>query len=387
MYIIKDLKTASDINSIVKDNSNNTYNLAINLTKNGEYSNQKIDLLDLFTEKFDKMKEKVEAIRLYVPYEKIPKDKFFHLVNLNKKLDNKTKCLVIVNRQYVGKPVEQLFWDINTIIKANNGIDGVCKFIKDQNLSPFEALAFIHNYVSTIKDYQLSLSFYKYGHDQFFPAAYDNNDFVCAGYASLMEEIIDNLNMAELKCEILNIRITNKKENFMSNHARCFIKIKDDKYGLEQTLFDDPTYDNKKDAPCSLYSHFAMPNDCHSSSKNKMYVYFSFRHYNLLNNKTLIDFDRLFDFSKEAYSLSKNQIDQKMIETAYANIMHKVDKNATSKDIYDAIKIMAKESFKNQVKRKFVGNLTKATPIITKSEIENICDPLLEEQYVYEKTM
>ena len=188
-----------------------------------------------------------------------------------------------------------------------------------------------------------------------------------------MEEIIDNLNMPELKWDIVNVMVKNVKEDFIANHARCFIKIKDDKYGLNQTLFDDPTFDNKKEAQSSLYSHFAMLNDCHISSKNKLYDYYDFHHYNLLNNKTVIDCNPLFDFCKETYSLSKNQIDQRMIETAYANIMHKVDKNATSKEIYGAIKIMAKESFKNQLNRKYVGNLTKSTPIITKREIENIC--------------
>ena len=106
-----------------------------------------------------------------------------------------------------------------------------------------------------------------------------------------MKEIIDNLNMPELECELVSVEFKHLKKDYSARHARCFIRIKDDKYGIDQTMFDDPTWDNDIKSNCLKYAHFAMPNDCHDRKRNNNYQYFSIYQFNYPNEKAFSESD------------------------------------------------------------------------------------------------
>ena len=288
---VKEIRNISDINSIIENDTENLFNLILDFKKNGKFDQNKAALLDYITDNFDKLENKVSCLNFFVPYERIPKKEFSCFLKFYQKIENKIPCYVDVNHEYhndiqvlnakkenISQPntYSDAHWDIKTIIKANTEINKVCDFIKEQSFSPFETLAYIHNYVSTVANYNTSTPVYFHDarHDQFFAGAYDDiPEIVCAGYSSLMFEIIESLNLPNLKCQLVRLDVKNLEKNFISSHQKCLIKIKDDKYGLNQTVFDDPTFDNKEDAISSKYSHFAMPNDCHIESKNKLWQY------------------------------------------------------------------------------------------------------------------
>ena len=356
------------------------YNLKIDLAENGKYKQSKLELLNYIVDNFDKLKNKMKFINIYVPYEKIPKKEFGYLYNLFLKTNDKIPCHVYVEHQYINDDdfydeKENVHWELKTIIKANTEIDKVCKTIRDKNFSPFEALAYIHNYVSNIANYNMShlTGQYWYSADQFFAGAYkDLPEIVCAGYSSLMKEIIDNLNMPGLKCEMISLGVQNTKKDYYARHSRCYISIKDTKYGLDQSVFDDPTWDNDANSKCSKYAHFAMPNDCHERERNNNYIYNSLTKYSHPKSKNAVE---VIDFNcyRDLYNKSQNQIDQKMIETAYANIMHKIYPNQSPNQIYNDLKLMARESYKEQMERYFIGYIKQPNLMLKKKDIYEIC--------------
>ena len=381
MISVKVINDLYDLNQVANEKSPDSfYNVIFNLVKNEKYDSKKLQLLEYFTTNFDSFKNHIKFVNVVVPYEKIPKNQFEYLLNLYNKTQNDIPCYVNVNHRHIDDDkfydeTYNLSWEIKTIIKANIEIEKVCKFIKERDFSPFEALAYIHNYVSNVANYNISNAIAKnwYCKDQFFAGAYnDIPEVVCAGYSSLMKEIIDNLNMPELNCQIINVNFEHLKKGYYASHARCLIKIKDKKYGLNQTIFDDPTWDNDEKASCSKYTHFAMPNNCHDINVSKMYDYIGIYHIDEIGNKS-IRVTKDFNIYKSLQNKSKNKIDQKMIETAYANVMHKTYLNESANEIYTDLKQLAKESFNEQLKREYIGNLTQSKPIITKKEIEEIC--------------
>ena len=62
-----------------------------------------------------------------------------------------------------------------------------------------------------------------------------------------------------------------------------------------------------------------------------------------------------------------------MIETAYANILHKSSLDKSPTEIYEDLRQIAKASFKEQQDRKFQGNLSQSNLVLTKKEVFAIC--------------
>ena len=249
MVILKEINEFNDLKQVMKNSEPETfYNLKIDLTKNNKINAKKLPLVDFITKNFNSLQSKVKYINLYVPYEKIPKKEFSHLYKLYQKTKDLIPCYINVEHRYIDddKFFDEKYnisWDLSAVIKANLGINKVCDFIKKSKLSPFEALAFVHNYVSNVANYKTSKLFGGdwFSKDQFFVGAYlDLPEVVCAGYSSLMKEIIDNLDMPELKCDIISVAFEHLQADYYAKHSRCLIEIKDEKYGLNQTVFDDP---------------------------------------------------------------------------------------------------------------------------------------------------
>ena len=159
--------------------------------------NNNYDCIKFLVENYKQLATKVKIVNLTLPYEKIPKKDFEVIYNLGTKLPN-TRCNVTVAHRYIEDDrfidnKGHVMWDLKTIVKANKSINDVCSFIQKNNFSPFEAYAFVHNYVSTIAKYNSSsVGGTWLSHDQYFPGAFfDLPEIVCMGYASLEKEIID----------------------------------------------------------------------------------------------------------------------------------------------------------------------------------------------------
>ena len=136
-------------------------------------------------------------------------------------------------------------WPLEDVIKANENINKVVEHIKNNNYSPFEAMTYIHTYVT---------SNFKYTEGQqeecrSIVGAYQGK-IVCAGYATLVKAIVDELNDPNLKCECIGADIYQKdflRYKFAGGHAHNLIHIKDEKYDIDGHYMEDTCWDSKND--------------------------------------------------------------------------------------------------------------------------------------------
>lgn len=360
------------------------YDIEIDLCENSDYSKEHDKILDMIFNNTKLFQDNIHKLDFKVPYEKIPKKEFIKLYKIYTALNNDVMMGVNVEHWFSdGKSYDWIDdkeilnstqrWDIKTIIKANLEINKVCDFVKRNNLSPMEAFAFVHNYVSTISKYNPTNDLYHSWRDkdQFFAGAFmDLPEVVCAGYSSLMKEIIDSLGISGLQCEIISLPFENMLSGITGSHARCFIKVKDDKYGIDQSCYDDPTWDGKGAQTCPKYTHFAMPNDCHDPRRNQKYDYYLPQIYKFSKMNA---FKELEEWNPSIeYNNSKNQIDQLMIEKIYFNVLQKMDSDASEEEIYQVLSKMAMASFDEQTERMFMGNLEQKQLKLSKAKANQI---------------
>lgn len=335
------------------------------------------ECLQFLGEHSKKIKERLDSINLQLPYEVLPKKDFEVLYNFSVQFPNK-KCNVSINYGFIDDEyfVDKkgvVAWDIQTIIKANQSIHDVCDYIKQNKFSPFEAYAYVHKYVSTIAQYNASSNNGNWlAHDQFLSGVFlDLPEVVCMSYSALEKEIIDNLNMPGLKCDVIAISFYNKDRAKTDSHARCMVKVKDDKYGINQSCFEDATWDNiePNSDKTPMYAHFAMNNDCHETRTNDKYKYYypSLIKLSPKNIREIIDYNPTWEYNK-----SENPISQLQIEKAYFNVLAKTNPNANFEKLYSYLMQMAKNSYEEQLSRRFKGNLIQEQPMLTKQMAQTI---------------
>ena len=329
------------------------YSLRINLfdDKSNKFKNLKI--LDFIADNASKFcANGLQDVNLIINYERLPKEIFEILAKFDKKVGQSLKCKVCVNHKYEDdrgfKDSEEVKWSVGAIVKANTQIDKVCDFIKKNKFSPLEALAFIHTYVGNVEKYTESHMFNHdwYNKDQFFAGIFEElPQVVCAGYSSLEKEIIDNLNMPGLACELANVQFEREGDYSTCRHTRCYITVKDDKYGINQSCYDDATWDShKNDELC--YAHFAMSNKCHDRELNNRYDYY-IPHFEYIDKDTAA-YTVADDYnpSQREYDIGKNKLDQKTIEKIYFSVLQKSYKSKNFEEIYDNLEKIAANSYK-----------------------------------------
>lgn len=325
------------------------------LNDNKEYSPEKLQQLLNFINNCENYKNKLNNVEIIVANERIP----YNVFEIVTQLYQKSKKLFTVNLavkhydNYNRKNSETTkLWDIETIINANKYINEICTIIKNNNLSPAEALAYIHLRVSKVALYQSSENRTWSSNDQYLAGAFMKKpEFVCAGFASLEKQIIDELNMPELKCDILSIDLRKKdgSTNFES-HARLIINITDKKYGINGHFYSDPTWDNVPKEQTPRYTHMFMPINCHEFGKSKYeydedaYIYKKVDKY----EQRLEDFPLYFAFCNE-YPVF---LQQDKLEEIVFNTMSKTS-NKSFNDLYSLLGEMAKNTHDNQIERQY----------------------------------
>lgn len=136
------------------------------------------------------------------------------------------------------------FWTLEQVILANEKVDSVVKFIKDNNLSPYEAMLFIHRYITSVFKYTEG----KLGEASTIVGAYNNNKIICSGYSSLTKAIIDKLGYKDLSCDFISCGLYSKFPfKKLGSHSQIVVHIKDEKYGIDGHYINDACWDSKND--------------------------------------------------------------------------------------------------------------------------------------------
>lgn len=263
-------------------------------------------------------------------------------------------------------------WSLDDVIKANKNIDNVVEYIKKNNYSPFEAMTYIHTYVT---------SNFKYTEGQLeecrsIVGAYQGK-IVCAGYSSLVKAIVDKLNDPNLQCECIGADLYKKhffRYELEGGHAHNLIHINDEKYGIKGHYMEDTCWDAKNDyyPDGKGFAYFMYPITDLECFNGMIYQQkFSDRLYDSIFFDQEQFVEKLIDSKKpskyqpktpeivEKYGDKSTPIPletlRKVIFTVYSNIKA-LDKNALENEIEETLALSAQRA-KKGFSRKATGSL------------------------------
>jgi hypothetical protein len=160
-------------------------------------------------------------------------------------------------------------WSLDDIITANDSVNSVVEFIVNQNLSPFEAIAFIHKITAVTFEYNEAEEAGMNSRNLI--GILNTDEIVCVGYAVFVKAICDKLNMSGLSCENYTCfldREDNLSKDFEDMyfrtgeaHMQNLIKINDNKYNVSGAYVLDSCWDSKSPSfPNGKgFAHFLYP--------------------------------------------------------------------------------------------------------------------------------
>lgn len=328
--------------------------LTIDLVNNEEYVQEKIEELKYFHNNCEKYSKKLKNVNIIVANERIPYDIFVIADKIYQNYNSAFNINFLVKHyNNYNRNISQVtkLWDLETVLKANSFIDNICSTIKKNKLTPAEALAYIHLRVSKITTYSASKNREWFSNDQYLTGAFMKNpEFVCAGFASLEKQIIDELNMSGLKCDMVAVDYIKKGCTEYESHARLLINLDDEKYSIKGHFFSDPTWDNVEKDKEPIYTNLFLPLDCHNYNKSKFNydetasIFVPVGKYGY----KMQDFSLDFIFNNE----KPNYLKQEKQEEIVFNTMAKTS-NKSFNELYGLLSKMAVGTYENQINKQY----------------------------------
>ena len=147
-------------------------------------------------------------------------------------------------------------WTLSQVINANEEINSLVDTIKMQDFSPYEAMAYIHFYLTSQFPYKENVE------DKLSPRSIvgllNSEDIVCVGYAKFIKAVVDKLNMPGLSAQTIEsvlkpiqpktgAKMVNQYPISGFAHLQNLITINDPKYGVKGTYMNDACWDAKND--------------------------------------------------------------------------------------------------------------------------------------------
>ena len=160
-------------------------------------------------------------------------------------------------------------WTLNQVVEANNKVDKFVEYIKENELSPFEAMLYIHK-VATNFVYNGDGIIMQEG--RVLPSILNTDKIVCSGYSTLVKAIVDKLDMPGLKCELKGCYII--IDGMPHGHCHNLVTIDDPKYSVKGVYVEDACWDSKekgKDNVRGLAHCLYSVNDLMNFNGNRRY--------------------------------------------------------------------------------------------------------------------
>ena len=357
------------------NNSNEEVNMDLLEENDIDYSKKQLELLSFLSSDSSLLLKNINNhINIKVADEKIPYQIFCDIYKLYKNLNSNNNINIVVAHKTRSKTnsITTKLWDIETIVNANSYIYKICDEIKLKKLSPAEAYTYIYLKVSTLTKYACSTKRSGFSNDQLFAGAFlKEPEFVCAGFTSLVNEIIDTLNMPGLNSTRIACTIKNLDNGNTEDHSRLKIEINDGKYSITGHFYSDPTWDNVRgDYKIPKYCHMLMAVNCQDDDMSKYDFY---------------DFDEIKKDSKGRQYYSRyypmyeymDEQDKPMPQQQLEKLVFTTMSKTTSKNFNELYKLftkMANESYNAQQIERFKGSLNSNQLVLSKDEAEKIFD-------------
>ena len=163
-------------------------------------------------------------------------------------------------------------WDLEHVKLANDNVDKVVDYIKKQNFTPYEAMIFIHRYITKNFEYRQTTV----NSNDVIVGAYNKKAIICSGYASLTKAIIDKLGDPNLSCDLISCKFYTDKHfpQLEGSHCQCLVHINDPKYNINGHYINDACWDARTQEFKSGrgFGHFMYPVNDVMHLNNAIYV-------------------------------------------------------------------------------------------------------------------
>lgn len=139
-------------------------------------------------------------------------------------------------------------FSLEQVIEANNEIDKIVETIRERSFSPYEAMVYIHKYLTMNFGYDYDFDIdgesgmEDYNKYNSIVGAIAKKKTVCVGFASLTKAIVDKLNMPGLSCDVQTVHFSTSEQKVRS-HAVNIVTIDDKKYGFKGRFANDAQTD------------------------------------------------------------------------------------------------------------------------------------------------
>lgn len=152
------------------------------------------------------------------------------------------KSFFVFEEKNLSVEAEREMINVDNLIKKEDILFLITQEIKKQDLTPFENYLYIYNIVKNFKRYKLEDIDDNIWFSRNTVYTLFNEYICCAGYANLVEEIVDHLDDSNLKAStfVLTVLVNNNKVN----HERNLIRIVDEKYNIDGIFTSDSTFDS-----------------------------------------------------------------------------------------------------------------------------------------------
>lgn len=268
--------------------------------------------------------------------------------------------------------------NLKELIDLRSSIMWFRSLIDDTDLSPCEKLLYAYDIVKTFK-YKLSendKTDYTVSRAPHMILNPNNNNIVCSGYATLLDEITNFIDKG-LKTTYSGVDI--KEDTKTSVHMRNVVKIDDEKYDIHGLFVMDPTWDSEKTdkeelaflgsayTSLDLYIYFLIPLCNHNhvfGEEDTTVVLKEFENF-ILNKEVYLN-----DFAKYSQKLFGKIVDKEELEkylnpkTIYIETFCEMLKNVRIKQGFSLDKIEEEiERVKLINMRKYKRNFTQEETI------------------------
>lgn len=132
-------------------------------------------------------------------------------------------------------------WPFDMVIRANKKIDNIVDYMHKLKLTPFEAMLYVHMYVSRFQ-YKETANITKWDKEisrVILGMATNQKFIVCSGHSSFGKAIIDKYNDPDLCSDFSPIQLMDKSDLTIASHEQLVVTLKDKKYNISGIYGDD----------------------------------------------------------------------------------------------------------------------------------------------------
>lgn len=208
--------------------------------------------IEILNINFDNISVVDEVVNVVYKIEKVigKKISFINCITSNQTIYDIDKLRFLEDDRIIKVWYEEGITDcsVSEFISMRKGIDSIVNDVKSKDLTDFEKVIYIYDYV---KKFSYNASLDNCNMDgRFLHKIFSTDKIVCSGYSRIISRVLNELGIRAGIYKLVT------KDNTL--HARCLVHIKDDFYNINSICSMEPTWESAIGEECA-YSLFLTP--------------------------------------------------------------------------------------------------------------------------------